>query len=452
MSRLKILAIAYACDPCRGSEYGVGWGWVNAIAAEHDITVITADFNAANIQHYLGDHRRTSRQTPRFVYVRNRAWHYRPSKLWLKIERTFAKPLMNVAYQNWLRYAFEEAKQELTRDHYDLVHLITFVGWRFPGKFYQLGIPFVWGPIGGMKNTPWRLLPILGFTGAIYYSGRNVINSLQLKVLRGPQHALRAANRGVIAATSEIQEELRTRYQVQSQVICEVGPPDISVSSPMRRVNEPFRICWSGQHLPGKALQLLLHAAARLPHELDYVIEILGNGPRTESWRSIADRLHIAKRCRWHGWVDRNTSLQVMRDSHVFVITSLKDLTSTVAVEAITLALPVITLDHCGFADLVTPGCGLRISLHNSEQIVNDLAFALKKLNEDEQLRFLLAQGALERSREYSWHRKVEKLGAVYALALASREHAGRALRFHAGDTLAGRHCEEAPVVHGKES
>lgn len=415
MSRLKILAVAYACDPSRGSEYGVGWGWVNAIAADHDVTVITADFNAASIQRYLAEEAVGDSRNPRFLYVRNRPWHYRPTRLWLKIEESFAKPLMNLAYNDWLRCAFEDAKQELTRHPYDLVHLITFVGWRFPGKFYQLGIPFVWGPIGGMKNTPWKLLPILGTKGAVYYGGRNLINSLQLRLLQGPRRALRAADQGVIAATSEIQHELWNRFRANSRVICEVGPPDVGKPKQTHRsATEPIRICWSGQHLPGKALHLLLLSAAHLSSPIEYRIEILGDGPSRRRWQSVAHRLGIKERCRWHGWISRDESLKVMKNSHVFVITSLKDLTSTVALEAISVGLPVVTLDHCGFSDLVTGDCGLKVYPGSVRQIVKDLAEALQKLYLDEPLRMRLSEGALKRSADYSWGSKMDCLHEIY--------------------------------------
>lgn len=428
MSRLRVLAIAYACDPARGSEYGVGWGWVNAITADHDVTVITADFNAATIQNYLANQGDDGCPHPRFVYVKNRPWHYRPSKLWLKIEESLAKPLMNLSYQDWLRCAFDEAKRELKQNHYDLVHLITFVGWRFPGKFYRLDLPFVWGPIGGMKNTPWKLLPIFGLRGAIYYAGRNLINSLQLHVLRGPRRALKAADRGVIAATSEIQKELWKRFRTKSRVVCEVGPPSVGAPKQMRRESsEPLRICWSGQHLPGKALPLLLHAAAKLPKDVDYRIEILGDGPFRKSWQSAASRLGIHEVCSWHGWIDRNRSLDVMRASHVFVITSLKDLTSTVAVEAISLGLPVIALDHCGFADLVTSACGLKIHPGSERQIVKDLAESIERLYRDEPLRARLSDGALARSRDYSWRAKMDILHEIYQTA--TRASAVKALQ-----------------------
>ena len=416
MTRLRILAIAYACNPTRGSEFGVGWGWVHAVSACHDVTVITADYNCGDIERYLREHEGLTCNNPRFIYVMNRPWHYHPRGLWLKVESSPAKPLMNLAYQDWLRCAFNEAKREIAHNRYDLVHLITYVGWRFPGSFYRLGIPFVWGPIGGVKNTPWRLLPFFGFRGALYYGVRNLINSLQLRVLQGPRRALRAADKGVISATSEIQEELWNRFRVKSHVICEVGQPQLVDAEPTQRdKKEPFRICWSGTHLPGKALHLLLHAAARLPKDLSYSIEILGDGPCNRAWRALASRLRIDDHCHWHGWLPRDQSMAVMRNSHVFVITSLKDLTSTVAVEAISLGLPVVCLDHCGFADLVTDECGIKIHLGSLRQISSDIADALRALYRDETLRRALAQGAIQRSRNYSWSNKMAALDRVYA-------------------------------------
>lgn len=428
MSRLRILAVAYACNPTKGSEFGVGWGWVNAIATGHDVTVITADYNADDINRYLEIHGSRTEDNPRFLYVKGRPWHYRPRGIWLKIEDSLAKPLMNLAYQDWLRCAFEEAQRETAQNRYDLVHIITYVGWRFPGKFYRLGIPFVWGPIGGMKNTPWRLLPILGLSGALYYGARNLMNSLQLKTLPGPRRALQAADNGVIAATSEIQEELWNRFRAKSRVICEVGPPDFSVANPKQREEkEPLKICWSGTHTSGKALHLLLRAAALFAKDLDYSIEILGDGPCNRAWRSMASRLKIDDRCHWHGWLPRDQSLAVMRDSHVFAITSLKDLTSTVAVEAISLGLPIVCLDHCGLADLVTEECGIKIYPGSADQIISGLAGALVKLYRDEALRRALARGAVQRCRAYSWSNKMATLDSVYEEVIHQKDRsAGR--------------------------
>jgi glycosyltransferase involved in cell wall biosynthesis len=417
MKRLKILAIAYACNPFKGSEEGIGWGWTRAMAERHDVTVITADYHADDITRHSRGGENANGNNPRFLYVKNRAWHYRPEGLWKKIESSIAKPIMNLAYQNWLKHAFTEAKREVALTQYDAVHLITYEGWRFPGAFYRLGPPFVWGPIGGLKNTKWQLLPSLGPRGAFYHTTHNLVNSLQIKLLPGPRRALQAAHGRVIASTSDTQEKLWEHFESKSQVISEVGPPDLPPpAEPKKRAQgEPFRICWSGLHLPRKALHLLLRAAACLPNDLDYRIEILGDGPCNRSWRDLAKRFGIESRCQWHGQLPRERSLTIMKSCQIFVITSISDLTSTVAVEAISLGLPIVCLDHCGFGDLVTPECGLKVRVGPVDQIVSDLAAAIACLSRDEEYRQRLARGALRRTADYSWQKKMDTLDEIYA-------------------------------------
>lgn len=421
--RLRILAIAYACNPTKGSEYGVGWGWTNAIAADHQLTVVTADFYRDEIERYRNDNEAEhTRENPRFIYVKNRPWHYRPSGMWLKIEDSPAKFIMNLTYQNWLKYAYSVAKYETAQNEYDVVHLITFVGWRFPGKFYKLGTPFVWGPIGGLKNTPWNLFPALGIRGAIYYGGRNIINSLQIRFLPGPKRALRRARGAVIAATSEIQQSLKEHFGTESHVICEVGLPEVGaeINPQQRAINKPLRICWSGLHLPGKALHLLLRAVAALPSDVEYQIDILGDGPCNREWRVLAEQLHIDNYCHWYGRLPRNEALGVMQSCHVLAITSLKELTSTVAMEGLALGLPIICLNHCGMADLVTEECGIKIEPGPLSGMISGFALAIKQLWADEGLRWKLVQGALKHREKYSWQSKMDNLARIYGMALES--------------------------------
>jgi glycosyltransferase involved in cell wall biosynthesis len=341
--------------------------------------------------------------------------------VWAKIEASAAKPIMNLAYSNWLDHALRVAERETASGQYDLVHLITYVGWRFCGKFYRLNLPFVWGPVGGLMNTPWRLMPALGLKGALYYTGRNVVNSLQIALLPGPRRALRKAGGAVVAATSEIQRALATHFGNGSRVICEVGSPNVGMVGPqLRSSDETFRICWSGPHVPGKALHLLLKAAALLPRESNFSVEVLGDGPFRKTWQELAQKLGVAERCIWYGRLPRNDALETMKSCHVFAITSLKELTSTVAIEAVSLGLPVVTLNHCGMADLVTDECGIKVDVVSVDQIVRDLSLALLRLMDDETLRRRLSQGALLRSLDYAWGKKLASLNEVYAQALRS--------------------------------
>ncbi len=417
-ARLKVLAIAYACDPEEGSEPGVGWAWVRNISDRHDVVVVTADFHKPAIERHLAAHPELKPPGIRFVYVPGRRWHYRPGGFWRQVESSPLKPLVNLVYHHWQREAAAVAKAEAEKVGFDLVHLITLVGYRFPGRFGAIGLPFVWGPIGGLENTPWRLLPLMGWSGALFYACRNVINSMQLALLPGPKRAFAAAHGAVVAATSGIERAISKHYKSPSTVICEIGArEDAAKAVPLREPGSPLVISWSGTHLPGKALPLLLKALATLPDETNWQLKVLGDGPENKRWRRMATQLGIAERCSWHGWLPHSRALDEVGSSHVFAITSLKDLTSTVALEALSLGVPILCLDHCGFADVVTDACGIKIAVGSPKQIVSGLAAAIRSIERDEPGRRRLGWGALDRAAAYNWQAKMDALDRIYRQA-----------------------------------
>ena len=429
-----VLVAAYACNPFLGSEEAVGWDWARSIAAiAGKVTVITADFHRADIAAAQEAVREAAtgamaRQSNlRFVHVPHRPFHYRPTPLWKRIENSLAKPVMNLAYAQWQRDAYRVARALAAEERFDLVHQLTYVGFRFPGHLWRLGLPFVWGPIGGLENTPWRLLPAMGRAGAIYYGGRNIVNSAQRRWLRSPRRAVAAAGPGLIAATGSIRGEIAALYGAASTVISEVvAPVEISAASPrQRQPDEPLRIVWSGLHLPGKALNLLIEALAPIRGNVAFELHILGDGPKRAEWQRLAEQRGLADRCVWHGMLPRDRALSVMQAGHLLAITSLKDLTSTVLLEGLALGLPVVCPDHCGFAEVVTPHCGIKVPTASLDGLVAGLRDAVTDLGRDEDWRQALAEGAIARGQAYGLAANRRRLAEVYAAVLAEA-HAAR--------------------------
>ncbi|OVE75606.1 hypothetical protein BVX97_04265 [bacterium E08(2017)] len=405
----RVLVVAYACSPYQGSEQGVGWGWVRMIARTHAVTVITAERYRNDIEKFMNEG--GSIGDVRFEYVEHH---------WSKTLDRIYPPYYLWTYNNWLDDAYEVARGLIKENEYKVCHLVTYVGYRHPGKFYMLDCPFVWGPIGGLENTAWGLLPVMGFKGAFYYAMRNIINSCEKRFLAGPKRAFRKAD-AVIAATSGIREEINKWYDVEADVICEIGAPDVTQNEVRARAEaEEFRICWSGEHLPGKALPLLFKALVN--SSANWQLDILGDGPDGPSWKKMCDKMGLGERCNWHGKVPREDALKVMSNAHVLVITSLKDLTSSVLLEALSLGLPVICPDHCGFSDVVDETCGVKVAAENAEAIIEGTAAGLETLMRDEEKRVSLGHGALERVKAYTWTSKAWQLDAVYSKVLSSEE------------------------------
>jgi glycosyltransferase involved in cell wall biosynthesis len=382
------------------------------------VWVLTAGYHRLDVEEAMR-HQPENSGRLHFAYVEEKPWHYRPTPTWIKIENSILKPIMNWAYRLWLHDASILGEQLHSEIGFDLAHQITYVGFRFPGHFWRLGIPFVWGPIGGLENTPWELLPTMGSRGAIYYGARNLVNSIHRRFLQQPRKALAAAGPGVIAATSGIRRELQRWYGVDSEVICEVGLPAKTADKCSLRGNgEPLRIAWSARHLPGKALHLLFRALTRLPESLDWRLDVYGDGPSTITWQRLAARLDLNHQLVWHGQVSRGEALAGLKSAHVFVITSLKDLTSTVILEALANGVPVVCPDHCGFTDVVNEGCGVKIPIRNVREFQAGLSRAIVEIARDESMRRRLAQGALLRTRDYSWEVKAQAINRVYSRVL----------------------------------
>jgi glycosyltransferase involved in cell wall biosynthesis len=403
---MKLLISAYACSPFMGSEPGIGWGFVSALAKRNVVYVITEKDEFENdIQQYFDAHPEL-KDNLKFIYVR---------RMRFKILEKIWPPSYYWTYRTWQKNALKAAL-ELQHDiHFDLVHQLNMIGFREPGYLWKLNAPFVWGPIGGMGKVPWRFIFKMGPYGSFYFIAYNLINYFQMLLLTRPKLAARSAGTGLIADNTQSKENAVKYWGCNSVVLCAVGSSRKQASKfKTRSVGEPMKIVWSGLHIPRKALNLALETVSLLPEEIKWELHILGDGPCALRWKHLAEKLKIADRCRFYGHLSREKALDVMEESHVTLITSLKDDSPSVAVEALGMGMPVICLDHCGFSDVVTDQSGFKIPVTNPKLAVKEMALALMKLSRDEALRQSLAMGALTRAKEFSWDKKIETLENIY--------------------------------------
>lgn len=106
-----------------------------------------------------------------------------------------------------------------------------------------------------------------------------------------------------------------------------------------------------------------------------------------------------------------------MKNSHFHVISSLGDATTTVLFEAMSLAVPTMTLDHCGMAGVVCEKCGIKIPIHSYKQVISDMAKHIDELIENPGRIQQLSQGVLECSKKYMWENRVKIFNEVYEKA-----------------------------------
>ena len=170
-----------------------------------------------------------------------------------------------------------------------------------------------------------------------------------------------------------------------------------------------------GTFPPRKSLNLLIEAASLVDSKVE--LHVLGDGACAAKWKKMAAEKNNV-RIHWHGWVERTQGMEIMQACDVFCITSLSDLTSTVLLEALSYGLPVIALDHCGFTNVITDECGIKIPIRNKRQVVEDIAKAIDCMAADEEKRKSMSVAAHQRSLSYSWEEKGEEINRIYRKVL----------------------------------
>lgn len=404
---MKVLISAYACSPLQGSEAAVGWGFVINLSKHHDIWVIVEKNKFENdILNYCKKFPDSVKRIKFFFIEKRRNKLLR--KLW--------PPSYYYYYRNWHKEAFILAQKLHNEVNFDICHQLTMVGFREPGYLWKLPTPFVWGPVGGMGYFPFKFLSVLDTRSQIYYLCYNFLNYIHMKFLTRPKLASKKSGDGLIIATSENRKFIAKYWgQKKTTLLSEVGTPPTSSSCPKKRgCSENLEIVWTGLHIPRKALNIGLFALSELPQTLNWHLTVVGSGQMTMSWVKLAEKLGISKRITFAGSVSRNVVLSIMQKGHLMLITSLRDLTSTVTIEALSQGLPIICLNHCGFADVVNNSCGIKVSVKSPSKTIKEISSALQILATDEKLRIQLSNGAITMSKHYDWSRKIELVNKIY--------------------------------------
>lgn len=414
--RRKILILAAVCHPDQGSEPGLGWNWSVRLADHHDVTVVTSDFEGSRkaIQARLhGDAALASHL--RFEFL---PWFESPSSGIAAWAWNFYQPLYYRVYERWMREAYAAASRLVTEEpSFELCHQLNMIGFREPGYLWKLPLPYVWGPVGGTQNVPWGMLSSLGATEGMRHLCRNLINEYQKRrSVRLRQALLRAG--GVIAVASDTADTLKRLHGVESEVIAAAFGIANHPRARIRRPNGPLRFVYTGQHVARKGVPFALRALARLDPEISWTFDVVGAGPMTPSWQRLASRLGLAARVTFHGFVTRERMFEILDQSDVYVFPSLLEGWPASIAEALSLGLPVVTTDHQGMRDIVTPECGIRVEPSRPKRLIDGLVTALSTLAADPSRVSRLSEGALRRAEELSATRQIPAVLKMYERAV----------------------------------
>ncbi len=413
---LNILINAYAVNPYWGSEPGMGWHWIVNIARYCNVYVITEgewreeiDTEVAQLPY---------RDNIHFFYlpvsdkVRRMCWNQGDWRFY-------------GYYRKWQEQALVLAREIINKHHIDIVHQLNMIGFREPGSLWKIeGIPFVWGPVGAMKD---------GVTG--YYNDfsllmrmknrlKNIINNWQIRYYPLSNKAMRKASL-VMAATSEVRDFIRRWHRDDVVLMNETGCYALPDGVPADRDDECMSLIWVGKFDPRKQLQIAIRTLACLKDKFNNVrLHVVGAGTpdQEERARQLARKLGCDDCITWHGKVPNAQVHSLMQKSSLLLFTSIDEGTPHVVLEAVQNHLPVICFDTCGQRDIVTEDTGVKIPLTYPADSVKRFTEAISQLINNPELLEQKRRNCGKCQPELLWDQKARRMVALYEQCLEKKQ------------------------------
>jgi glycosyltransferase involved in cell wall biosynthesis len=406
---MRILLSAYACEPDKGSEPGIGWNWAMEIAnLGHECWVLTRENNVDSTLAAA----RVRCPTLKVVGYDLPRW----ARFWKRGLRG-----VSLYYRLWQWGAYRRAATLMRTERFQVVHHVTFGVFRQPSFMGRLGIPFVIG-FGGAEGMPRQFFATIPLTAQI----KELVRDLAIAVGRIDPMVRFGLNRAslILCRTPMTREILPAAIRDRAIVMEDVGTLEEKINREgTRNISTPQflfvgrLLAWKGLHIAFESLAVLRQ---RIP---DATITVAGAGTDEKWLRSRAQSLGLESAVRWVGNLSHADTLKLY-DSHLaFVFPSLHDAGPLVIPEAYARGLPVICLDYAGPGQLLPDGCGFKIPVNgrSRRQVVEGISEAMASLATSPGLRQQLSANCVRAAEIHTWKNLVAKTYQLIETRLQER-------------------------------
>jgi glycosyltransferase involved in cell wall biosynthesis len=405
ISKLNVLIVGHACLPGAGSELGVTWNWAWHLAARNRVWVITHGHFRQLIERFMHDN---PCPNLRFVWVGPLGW-WDP---WNGVEPGGIR----LHYLMWRRAVVTAAKRLIAAEQIDLIHHVSWTTLSAPPLLWQIGKPFVWGPIGGGQTLPGRFLTSLGRDAA-----SELLRTLRVSIMPWMPSLRRTVARTdlMLAANDETAAVLRRAGARQISLLPDVGvvPSLLQLPTAERASGAGLIILWASRFENFKGLAICLDVAKTV-RTLGVRFLIAGWG-RQQGWAQryarnfgLHDRVTFLGRLSWEDLQQRFT------EADLFLFTSLRDTLGAVVFEAMAKGCPVMCLNHNGAATHLPADAAIKVPVTTPRRVVKELACQIEALASDRARLRLMSEAAYRFTTTQQWDRRATLMEKLYRQVL----------------------------------
>jgi glycosyltransferase involved in cell wall biosynthesis len=416
---MRILVSAIACSPYQGSEPGVGWKAVRAIAKDHHVHVLTHPRYRADLAR--AQEANLVPENVSFTFLgKERPWHG---------NRMLARLQSWSEYRAWIQESLGEARQLCREQSFDLAHHVTYATWRVGSPLWQLPIPFVWGPVGGVASMPRSMMGILSPQARLFERARGITTWTASRLPRLLNCVRRSS---VIVASNRETHEFLTRLRGRTEGVellsatffTEEQVARFQSAAGLRAAAGPLRLFAGGNLIGTKGVALALQALALAKRQgLAFHYTVAGGGPEVGHLKALARQLGLETDVEFHPGFKGDAYLRALGTSHVFFMPSFRENAPVTIMEAMLAGCVPVVADWSAQGEVVTEECGLKSAPSNPHRMAEEFGGALLSLDRQRDRIDVFSrrsQGRIQSKYSESHYRAC--LAKVYGFALELRD------------------------------
>jgi glycosyltransferase involved in cell wall biosynthesis len=392
---LRLLVTAISFSPNEGSEPGVGWHTVCALAQKHHVTVLTdaqwqAKHNPSDWSHLSIEVHYVSSPFPKRLLKGLLAW--------------------TLYYYLWQFAAFLAARRLHKEQPFHAAQHITFVKCTTPTLLALLPIPFIQGPVGGAELAPSSFYAEFPLKERV----TEALRTLSIRVAAWDP-LIRLCNKRSalsLAVTPATAEALRGYGSQHVGILPAVALSAAEIAAIRDQTDSSdeteLTLLYVGRLIPWKGLHLGLRALAQVP---ELKLTIIGEGPLKVFLQTETQRLGLSHRVHFTGALPRSEVLAAYRSHDAFLYPSLHDSGGNAVLEAMAAGLPIIHLAYGGPDTLVPENAGWKLPAADPTQAIAELATALQDFRDSPELRQSKGQAARHHClTHHTWEQRAQQL------------------------------------------
>ena len=407
---MKLFLSAYACEPDKGSEPGIGWNTALELAKCHEVHVLTRANNLPSIEAAL-----SSWEGPRPVFHGYDLPHW--LTFWKKKRRGY-----HLYYYLWQYGAYMKFRE--LANTCDIVQHLTFANWAMPSLFMLCRPVTVYGPIGEVhtpevvfRSLPWRVR----VRERLRAWGMWLFTHLEPFRLLTPRCADVILESGHPEGNSGFAGKFLPKIRRQHQTGINPNEPEYDVRR-CRESDGKVRLLICSEFLHWKGVTYACEVFGRIASAREDVeLHIYGRGPERAAMEEIVARHGVSEKVRWFGFVGKREMLQALCDADILLYPSYHHGLATLILQAMWAGLPIVAMLDDPVAQAVGEGAGVVAKGATMGEVLEDLCARTLDLIDSPSRRQRLGQRGRELVREtYDWSKTVDRLSRLLVEAKGS--------------------------------